>query len=162
MINHLKPKSLAFYGIAISLVLLLFNRVTAYGNANLKAPAQIEGRYLLKAQKLPPCLQTRPLVLTLEQSGTYIAGLLTTGNGQPVATTEEKPGLSGRFGKTGNITLVGSAQDELCSAQSQQLKIIGTIRQSRFDGQIQVGAGNQWSRFTAQRQAVAKQDKAAH
>lgn len=162
MINHLNPKSLAFYGIAIGSVLLLFNRVTAYGNANLKAPAQIDGRYLLVAQELPPCLRATPLVLTLEQSGTYIAGLLTAGNNKAIATSEEKPGLTGRFGEMGNLTLIGSAQDELCLAQGGQVKIIGTISHSRFNGQIQVGAGTQWSQFTAQRQAVAKQDKEVH
>ncbi|HCF30241.1 MAG TPA: hypothetical protein DEV81_24275, partial [Cyanobacteria bacterium UBA11049] len=70
MKNHFNFKSLAFYGIAIASVLILFKIVTAYGEKNLKAPVPIEGRYRLNlAQNIPICPQESNLVLDIQQSG---------------------------------------------------------------------------------------------
>ena len=41
IMNHLSLKSLAFYGIAIGSVALLFKVVSAYGETNLKAARQL-------------------------------------------------------------------------------------------------------------------------
>lgn len=54
--SHFNLKSLAFYGVAIGSVLVLFKTVTAYGESNLKAPDKIGGIYRLEAQNLPECI----------------------------------------------------------------------------------------------------------
>ncbi|QFS47250.1 hypothetical protein GXM_04740 [Nostoc sphaeroides CCNUC1] len=52
--NHFNLKSLIFYGVAISSVLVLFKTVTVYGENNLKAPPAINGRYRLTlSENLP-------------------------------------------------------------------------------------------------------------
>ena len=51
--------SLAFYTGAIGAVVALFSFATAYGEANLKAPTKLDGRYRIAAQALPGCLKAR-------------------------------------------------------------------------------------------------------
>ena len=61
--NNLNFKSLGFYGIAITSVLLLFKTVTAYGETNLKAPPVINGSYRLALdQNLSNCQPPEPLL----------------------------------------------------------------------------------------------------
>jgi hypothetical protein len=69
IMNHLSLKSLAFYGVAIGSVALLFKVVSAYGETNLKAAPAIGGSYRFDAKSLPECLKSDSLVLTIEQSG---------------------------------------------------------------------------------------------
>ena len=76
MMSHFNLKSLAFYGIAISSVVVLFKVVTAYGETNLKAPPPIGGPYRISAQNLPGCLKADTLVLNIKQSGIYLFGSL--------------------------------------------------------------------------------------
>ena len=78
MRSHFNFKSLTFYGVAIGFVLILFNLVTRYGEANLKAPARIDGRYRLSIAQLPDCLKSADPVLTIQQSGIYLNGFLLT------------------------------------------------------------------------------------
>ena len=61
-------KSLAFYAGSIGFVVALFSFATAYGEANLKAPNKLEGRYRIAAQSLPGCLKADALILTIQQS----------------------------------------------------------------------------------------------
>lgn len=116
MMGHFNFKSLAFYGVAIGSVLLLFEVVTAYGEANLKASAPIDGRYRLTlAQNLPSCLKSDALVLTIQQSGIYLNGSLLPAqtNAQMPTSAQNKPSLTGQ---TGN----------------QQLSLSGTVPSSTF------------------------------
>lgn len=116
MSSHFNFKSLAFYGVAIGLVLLLFKAVTAYGEANLKAPAPIGGRYRLTlAQNLPNCLKSNTLVLTIQQSGIYLNGFLL-----PAETTAEQARASEK-----NPSLTGQLSN-------QQLSLAGTVPSSTF------------------------------
>lgn len=96
--HHLKFKSLAFYGIAIGLVLILFKVITVYGESNLKAPAAVEGHYRLLFSK-PICEKTDALILGIQQSGIYLHGFLLPANASTkVSTTAEThPTLEGRF-----------------------------------------------------------------
>lgn len=125
--NHFSPKSIAFYGTMIGSVLVLFNIVSAYGEANLKAPPKVSGNYQLISSDLPDCLRSENLTLAIEQSGRYIAGELSL-SPQTIATPEkassvvesspEKPGtkenivlsglmLSQPFTLSGKTTLLG-------------------------------------------------------
>ncbi|MEB3192372.1 MAG: hypothetical protein VKL42_18675 [Snowella sp.] len=115
--NHFSPKSLAFYGTMIGSVLVLFNIVSAYGEANLKAPPKVSGNYQLTSSDLPDCLISENLTLAIEQSGRYIAGELSLSS-QTIATPEkvspvvesssEKPGTTEEKQETKeNIILSG-------------------------------------------------------
>ena len=92
--SHFNLKSFIFYGGMIGSVLVLFNGVTAYGERNLKAPIKISGDYLLNSSDLPTCLQSEKIILTIAQSGIYVAGKLTLSPkeakpaAQPLATAK--------------------------------------------------------------------------
>lgn len=71
--NHSNFKSLAFYGIAIVSVLLLFKTVSTYGETYLKAPTAIKSRYrLVWAEDLANCKKSQDLILNIQQSGIYL------------------------------------------------------------------------------------------
>jgi hypothetical protein len=143
MKNHFNLKSLAFYGVAISSVLLLFKVVTAYGEANLKAPASIQGRYLLSLdQNLPDCLELSNLVLDVQQSGIYLNGslLLADSTSHKARMAEKRPTLMGKLSDralqlAGNVPLaaicyrpVGTAVDAIAiSSQIQSEKLVGKL-----------------------------------
>ncbi|MCC5615196.1 hypothetical protein LC605_08930 [Nostoc sp. CHAB 5836] len=94
--NHFKFKSLAFYGVAITSVLLLFKTVTIYGEKNLKAPPPVNGQYRLTlAENLLNCEKSDTLTLNIEQSGIYLNAsvLSATDNGD----TNQKHSLAGIF-----------------------------------------------------------------
>ena len=74
--SHFNQKSLIFYGVAIGAVVILFRLVTWYGTTHLRAPASIYGDYGLTLGPSPQCAQPSPLVLTIQQSGTYLNGRL--------------------------------------------------------------------------------------
>ncbi|OLP19353.1 hypothetical protein BST81_06275 [Leptolyngbya sp. 'hensonii'] len=135
--NHLKPQSLLFYGVAIGSVVILFSVVTAYGEANLKAPLQVNGRYRFAAKALPPCAKGNG-VLFLQQSGIYLSGSLIpeTATPQQVAIAQEKPALQGRW-QEGKILLSGPADRSIC--EGQILTFQGTVAASRFQGTLTLG-----------------------
>jgi hypothetical protein len=97
--SHFNLKSIAFYGIAISSVVVLFRIVSTYGEANLKAPPSIGGSYQINAQNLPECLKSDALVLNIKQSGIYLNGSLLPAKTdvQTATIAEEKPSLNGRL-----------------------------------------------------------------
>jgi len=78
--SHFNLKSLAFYSVMIGSVLVLFNRVSVYGESSLKAPPNISGNYLLESQNLPDCLKSEKLNLAIAQSVIYLTGRFTTQN----------------------------------------------------------------------------------
>lgn len=114
--SHFNAKTLSFYGIAISSVLLLFKIVSTYGETKLKAAPNINGTYeLAKAENLPQCLQNRQLVLNIEQSGIYLFGNLAS---QPESNPEsivEIP-LKGDFKKN---QIIMSSKSKLSSCETE-------------------------------------------
>jgi hypothetical protein len=96
--NHFNYKSLAFYGVAIGSVLLLFKTVTAYGENNLQASPVIDGSYRLTlAKNLPNCEKSDSLMLNIRQSGIYLnASLLPASTN---ADTEKHLSLTGILNK---------------------------------------------------------------
>lgn len=163
MSSHFKFKSLVFYGVTIGMVLLLFRIVTAYGEANLKAPSPIEGRYHLSyIPNLPNCPKPNSLVLTLAQSGIYLNGFLSvdTDATHLARASEKKPSLTGRLNNQ-QLSLTGTVPSStLCHKPvSQEHSTSRVIIQSRMEGanlqgQItSLNAATGTLEFTAQRES---------
>ncbi len=169
--SHFNFKSLAFYGIAIASVVILFQVVTSYGEKNLHAPVAIDGRYPLSfAQEEPACLKSSPLVLAIQQSGTYLnASLLptNTNGGKPVSAAQKKPSLAGQLTNQ-QVSIAGVTKTKICGGVSpEQVKIQGQVEiQGRegknFKGKMTLSAipgvpGE--IDFTAKRQPPVKEEK---
>lgn len=143
--SHFNLKSLAFYGVAIGSVLVLFKGVTAYGESNLKAPNKIGGVYRLEAQNLPECLQSQDLVVNIEQSGIYLFGDFSD---KSETETEEKGKgdrlhvpLEGRFNESGlsisgKLNKLNSCQQLSSANDKDAFAITGKVEDKIFSGKI--------------------------
>jgi len=156
MKNHFNFKSLAFYGIAIGSVLILFNVVTAYGEKNLKAPAPIEGRYRLNlSQNLPNCPQKSNLVLDIQQSGIYLNGSLLPADTdiQQAKSGEKRPFLNGKLTPQ-QLNLAGTLPTNVCNNRvAQAITIQSQLEGKNLKGQIALGSIPKAIEFTAQQEA---------
>jgi hypothetical protein len=161
--SHFNLKSLAFYGIAISSVVVLFKVVTAYGETNLKAPLLMDGSYRLSAKDLPGCLKSDGLVLNIKQSGTYLFGTLlpANANAKTVTSAAQKPSLSGRL-KNQQLNLAGSLPHlKSCNSSqaSSRVKIQGTIEKNILTGQISLRSIPSVAEFTATKEPAAEKSE---
>ncbi len=169
IMNHLSLKSLAFYGIAIGSVSLLFKVVSAYGEANLKAPPAIAGSYRFDPKNLPECLKSDFLVLTIEQSGVYLSGNLRSGTSETdrQTTAKEKPSLLGKWENQG-LSLSGAVpnlpgcSESTAIGQNSSVKLRGIVEQEILKGKISLTDRAAAIDFTAERVAVAKSQKKEH
>jgi hypothetical protein len=169
--SHFNLKSLAFYGIAISSVVVLFSVVTAYGKSHLKAPPAISGRYRLNAQNLPGCLKAEELVLTVDQSGEYLHGSLS-----PVDTVEKKAiqkkhPLDGELlnqqlslaGPVPEITSCNqSVNSAVASERSSSVRIQGRFEGKTLLGQITLSSIPEPAEFTAQQEPAQEKPGDTH
>ena len=160
--SHLSVKSLAFYGAAIGLVVLLFKGVTTYGKT-IKAPPPIDGTYRITTQNLPKCLKSENLLLIIQQSGVYLNGSLVSVNPkeQLTVTIEEKPSLTGKWNHenpTQPLNLTGSL-NEIKECQNQSVSIRGVINVKTLKGQIQLETIPQKLGFTAEKENPEKSPK---
>jgi len=134
MNQFLRPKSLMFYGGTLAFVVVLFSLVTAYGETHLEAPALIEGRYSLP-KDLPGCLQARPIMLVLWQSGVYLNGAMipADAHSEAIQAVAKRPPLQGDW-RDGNLSLGGA----LANLEGCQGKVIveGTIQGSTLTGTL--------------------------
>ncbi|MDZ7963248.1 MAG: hypothetical protein RMY34_36250 [Aulosira sp. DedQUE10] len=157
--NHFNVKSLAFYGIAISSVLLLFKIVSAYGETNLKAPRVINGHYRLAfGENIPNCGKLDAPSLNIQQSGIYVnASLLPTNTSSETTTSNEKNhSLSGIL-KNQHLTLSGKIDSSvLCNIASTQnapthsaTMQMQLLDKGDFTGQLTVSGISQNIKFTA-------------
>jgi hypothetical protein len=154
--SHFDKKSLSFYGIAISSVLLLFKVVSTYGENKLHAAPNINGQYeLVDSQNLPDCLQEKKLTLNIEQSGIYLFGNLTVAGLADKQKTIEIP-LSGDF-KEPEIIVSGKGNIDGCNSPLQ-LAIQGQKQNNTLVGKIQETASGTESLFTANYQPQAKSE----
>ncbi|NHC34646.1 hypothetical protein [Scytonema millei] len=158
MKNHFNLKSLAFYGIAIGSVLLLFKVVSAYGEANLKAQPSIQGRYLLSLdQNLPDCLELSNLVLDIQQSGIYLNGslLLAESSSHKARVGEKRPTLTGKLSDrtlqfTGNVPLATICRRPV-AAVVNAIAISSQIQPEKIAGKLSIGETAREIAFTAKR-----------
>ncbi len=158
-------KSLAFYGVTIASVLLLFKVVTAYGQNNLTAPPAINGRYrLVFSEKLPICEKSDALILDIQQSGIYLNGFLLPANGK---TSETDKTLTGKLtnqqlslsGKVLHTTICNSTDSQTQANTRFQnnsfnlIKIqIQLVNRTHFVGQMNLSGTSKGIAFTATQQ----------
>jgi hypothetical protein len=132
--SHFNAKTLSFYGIAIGSVLLLFNRVSAYGETKLNAPPNIDGSYqFLQTENLPKCLQEQQLKLNIEQSGIYLFGNLSIQPKSNQGNAVEIP-FNGNF-KSDRIIMSGKGNVSNCDSPIQ-LTVQGQQENQNLVGQI--------------------------
>ncbi len=169
IMNHLSLKSLAFYGIAIGSVSLLFKVVSAYGEANLKAAPAIAGSYRFDPKNLPECLKSDSLVLTIEQSGVYLSGNLRSGTSDVdrQKTSEEKPALLGKWENqglslSGAVPNLAGCSESTATGQNSSVKLRGIVEKDSLKGKISLTDGAAATDFTAQRAAAASPQKQQH
>ena len=147
--------SLAFYGGAIGAVVALFSFATAYGEANLKAPTKLDGRYRIAAQALPGCLKAEALILTIKQSGIYLSGSLLNADetDRTLTASKKQSSLTGMFDRD-RLTLSGvpSHLDECQTAQSSEVLIQGTIAEGMIKGKIRLESGSTSVTFVGKRE----------
>jgi hypothetical protein len=153
--NHFNFKSLAFYGVAIVSVLLLFKTVSVYGKNNLKAPPAVNGRYRLTlSENLPNCEKSDTLTLNIEQSGIYLNASVLPANAN--ADTDEKHSLAGIFrnqqlnlsGKVGKSILcnIPHSQNDPLNLVTIQMQVVD---KGNITGQLSVNGIPQTRKFTA-------------
>ncbi len=168
--SHFSLKSLTFYGVAISSVVALFSVVSAYGNANLKAPPAVEGRYRLDALNFPGCLKTEALILTIQQSGEYLGGTLAPANAVEKKGTQKKATLTGEL-QNQQLNLSGSVPQLISCNQSaptgatgrpSSVKIQGILKGETLTGQIAMNSIPTAVEFTAQLMPSEEQPENQH
>jgi hypothetical protein len=168
--SHFNVKTLSFYGIAISSVLLLFKVVSAYGETKLNAAVDIDGSYQFsQVANLPDCLQGKQLNLNIEQSGVYLFGNLevaspgeTSGGDvnsaiQPQSKSERavKIPFNGDFN---NNQVVMSGKGNVANCDSElQLTIQGERENNNLVGQIQDNLAKTEGAFVARYQKPASE-----
>lgn len=168
--SHFSLKSLTFYGVAIGSVVVLFKVVSAYGEANLKAPPPVGGTYRISAANLPGCLKSNTLVLNIQQSGTYLFGSLLPAKTDVKTATiaAEKPTLTGRLSDqhlniSGLVPWVKSCNnsDGQADALGDALKVgvQGIVNGETLSGQIRLSSTPAPTEFTAQREAIVGQQE---
>ncbi|MBW4562582.1 MAG: hypothetical protein KME32_15810 [Mojavia pulchra JT2-VF2] len=167
--NHFKFQSLAFYGIAIGSVIVLFKTVTFYGENNLKAPHEINGRYSLTlAENLPNCGKSNALILNLQQSGIYLNASLLPAKFYSESSTiyGENNFLSGILrnqhlslsGKINRFILCNISYRQNASVDLAEIKM-QSVNQGSFLGQLTISDKPQIIEFTATPQKAQEQSK---
>jgi hypothetical protein len=158
--SHFSKKSLLFYGVAISSVLLLFKVVSTYGENKLHAASEIGGNYqLVDSQNLPNCLQEKKLTLNIEQSGIYLFGHLVVADLSSKQKTIEIS-LSGDF-KEPKIIMRGIGSLNDCNSPLQ-LTIQGQKQNNNLIGKIKETTTGKEGIFTANYQAPKSKPSENH
>ncbi|MBL1173802.1 hypothetical protein [Pantanalinema sp. GBBB05] len=162
MSKFFSPRSLIFYGGSIGFVMVLFSVVSAYGEANLKAPNHINGRYPIAASNLPGCLQNQSLVLLVQQSGVFLNGSLVPLDApEKVARiAEERPSLTGHWD---NRTLTLQGTTAYLPDCSLPINLQGSVEDNSLKGTIRLTSSSETAPFTASREVTQeKQQEGGH
>lgn len=154
-------KLLAFYGATLGIAVVLFSVVTAYGNNYLKAPAAVDGRYVLDAENLPGCLKGLPLILTIQQSGKYLGGYLLPANIVEQKLTSVKVALAGKLHNQ-QLILSGSVPGITSCQKSAAVVIQGELQDKTLVGKIAVNSISQPANFTAKEEPPKTQTENQH
>jgi hypothetical protein len=157
--SHFNLKSLIFYGVAISSVVILFKGVTAYGESNIKAPTLISGRYRLAATNLPGCLKAKSLILDIQQSGIYLNSSLFPGDNPAISQemATKKPSLIGQISRQ-QLVLSGSIP-QIESCRNQSINIQGVLEKENLQGQITLKSSPKPISFIAKKEASTEPKK---
>ncbi|MFB8787659.1 MAG: hypothetical protein U7123_02105 [Potamolinea sp.] len=159
--SHFTLRSLAFYGAAIGSVVTLFSFVSAYGNANLKAPPAIDGHYRLNAEKLPGCLQTEELELIIQQSGEYLnAALLPEGTIDKKAIPR-KLLLAGKL-QNQQLSLSGPIPQLTSCGKKSLVQITGKMQAKNLAGTITLNSLPKPTQFIAQKEPDVRKSENKH
>lgn len=154
-------KSIAFYGVAICLVLLLFSIITSYGESNLKAPTAINGRYHFSYSPKRNCSSPNP-ILTIDQSGIYLNGFFSVAadTAHQVKASEQQPSLTGQLNNQ-QLSLTGTVpHSTLCNnlvsqtPSTSRVSIQSQIEGANLQGQITLSGVPETIDFTAQKEAA--------
>jgi hypothetical protein len=152
-VSHINPKLVIFYGSAVTLVVVLFHGVTRYGEAQLQAAPNINGRYL-SAQAMPGCPENSRVMMSVLQSGVFLNGAIEVVESAQAASKATP--LSGEW-RQRRLSLNG--EQSLCN-KAGQVAIEGTVtgagEKAVFTGTVAIG-GQIWQ-LTGQRLAEPKQE----
>jgi hypothetical protein len=152
--SHFNRKTATFYGIAIGSVLILFNIITAYGEANLKASPTIGGSYKLEIVPQANCSNPEKLLLLIEQSGVYLgATLLPNKSSQALVEYPKFFPLSGKWNQE-KIKLAGTiANLNICNSEQKNppttVQIKAELTDKNLQGQITLNSQAESLKFTA-------------
>ena len=125
--SHFSRKSLIFYGVAISSVVLLFNGVARYGTAELKAPPTIDGHYNLELEPTAQCPQPESLHLHIQQSGIYVNAALGLMDREKISLHSHPLNLEGKL-RSSQLDLHGDLSDmRLCGQSVAGVTIVSEI-----------------------------------
>jgi hypothetical protein len=148
--SKVDPKLLIFYGSAVTLVIALFHGVTRYGETQLQAAPNINGRYL-SAAAIPGCPENSRVMLSILQSGVYVNGAIDIVEAAQPASKATP--LSGEWRRQ-RLTLSG--EQSLCG-KAGLVAIEGTMQETTFSGTVAIG-GQSWQ-LTGQRLPEPKPDE---
>lgn len=161
--SHFKTH-LIFYVVAVSSVLGLFRLTSAYGEANLTAAPNLNGRYVT-TETPPGCPENSRLAVTVQQSGIYLNGAAELEPAAaPPPTKPLQPdqlSLHGRWQQ--QIMLSGRTPAfELCEGNLSTVEIAvqGTVAETpkpTLTGQLILNNSQPWP-FSAQRQELPSQE----
>jgi hypothetical protein len=161
--SHLK-NHLIFYAVAVLTVLGLFQLTSAYGEAHLTAPPNLNGDYL-SATAPPGCPANSRLRIAIQQSGIFLNGaveLAQTEALDPIQATALT--LTGHWRQ--QLELTGKAPTlESCGLADggHQVHLTAAFQPASSSpaslvGQLNLGNSQSWS-FTAIQQTAAAQQK---
>jgi hypothetical protein len=145
MKEHFNLKSLTFYGVMISSVLVLFQAISAYGENHLKAPQSIAGNYRIDVQSSPECLGSGNLSLNIEQSGIFLFGNLSVNEQQIILDGKIDNGQISLSGQTDRIAQCQPLEN---SNSNNGMAIEGQVQDKTFSGAIQWNFDPQKLNFT--------------
>lgn len=159
--SHFNLKSLAFYGAAIGSVVTLFSVVSAYGNANLKAPPAVDGHYRLNAEKLPGCLQAEELELIIQQSGEYLNAALLPESSIDKKAIPRKLLLAGKL-QNQQLSLSGPIPQLTSCGKNSLVQITGKMQGKNLAGTITLNSLPNPTQFIAQKEPDVQKSENKH
>jgi hypothetical protein len=159
--NHFPIKSLVFYGVAIGSVVTLFSVVSAYGNANLKAPAAVDGHYRLKAENLPGCLTAEELELIIQQSGEYLNAALLPEDTIAKKAIPRKFVIAGKLHNE-QLNLSGPVPQLTNCPKNSSVQITGKMQNQNLVGTITLTSLPKATEFTAQKESETPKSETKH
>lgn len=159
--SHFNLKSLAFYGVAIGSVVTLFSVVSAYGNANLKAPPAVDGHYRLKAENLPGCLKSEELELIIQQSGEYLNAALLPESSIDKKAIPRKLLLAGKL-QNQQLSLSGPVPQLISCGKKSLVTITGKMQDKNIAGTITMNSLRKPTQFIAQKEPDTQKSENKH